>query len=154
MRSTFIKNRCTPWGQWRTKMYITRYTLFLKQWYILLSITFKYNLIWFKYCNLIGWSAWRKCWLYSITWVGIVTSPTYSFANDKFKKSHEIIVIKIEESLNFAGQNGHSLPHGIYIKLHLLQKNVTIWRALHLNNNNVLECCHIYCFVYYEEYIY
>ena len=32
---------------------------------------------------------------------GIVTSPTYSFANDKFKYSHEIIVIKINESLNF-----------------------------------------------------
>jgi len=23
--------------------------------------------------------------MYLITWVGIVTSPTYSFANDKFK---------------------------------------------------------------------
>jgi len=40
-------------------------------------------------------------WLYLITWVGIVMSPTYSFANDKFKYSHEIIVNKIEESLNF-----------------------------------------------------
>ena len=30
-----------------------------------------------------------------------MTPPTYSFANDKFKYSHEIIVIKIEESLNF-----------------------------------------------------
>jgi hypothetical protein len=39
--------------------------------------------------------------LYLITWFGIVTSPTYSFANDKFKQSNEIIVIKIEESLNF-----------------------------------------------------
>jgi len=39
--------------------------------------------------------------LYSITWVDIVTSPTYSFANDKFKQSYEIIVIKIEESFNF-----------------------------------------------------
>jgi hypothetical protein len=39
--------------------------------------------------------------LYLITWVGIVTSPTYSFAIDKFKESHEIIVIKIVESLNF-----------------------------------------------------
>ena len=37
-----------------------------------------------------------------ITLVGIVTSSTYSFANSKFKQSHEIIVIKIEESLNFA----------------------------------------------------
>jgi hypothetical protein len=27
----------------------------------------------------------RQCWLYLITWVGIVTSPAYSFANDKFK---------------------------------------------------------------------
>jgi len=45
----------------------------------------QYNLIWFEYWNLIGWSAWRKVWLYLITWVGIVTSPTYSFANDKFK---------------------------------------------------------------------
>ena len=27
--------------------------------------------------------------------------PTYSFANHKFKKSHELIVIKIEESLKF-----------------------------------------------------
>ena len=53
------------------------------------------------YCNLIGWSAWRKNWLYLITWVGIGMTPTYSFANDKFKYSHEIIVIKIEESLNF-----------------------------------------------------
>ena len=34
--------------------------------------------------------------------VGIVTSPTYSFANDKFIYSHEIFVIKIQESLNFA----------------------------------------------------
>jgi hypothetical protein len=30
-----------------------------------------------------------------------VTSPTYSFVNNKFKYSYEIIVIKIEESLNF-----------------------------------------------------
>jgi hypothetical protein len=45
--------------------------------------------------------AWRKFCLYSITWVGIVTSPTCSYANDKFKLSHEIIVIKIEKSLNF-----------------------------------------------------
>ena len=29
----------------------------------------------------------------------IVPSQTYSFANDKFKQSNEIIVIKIEESL-------------------------------------------------------
>jgi hypothetical protein len=43
------------------------------------------NLIWCEYCNLICWSAWRKCWLYLITWVGIVISPTYSFTNDKFK---------------------------------------------------------------------
>jgi hypothetical protein len=43
------------------------------------------NLIWFEYCNLIGWSVQRKFWLCLITWVGIVTSPTYSFANDKFK---------------------------------------------------------------------
>ena len=47
--------------------------------------TFLNNLIWFEYCNPIGWSAWRKFWLYLITWVDIVTSPTYSFANDKFK---------------------------------------------------------------------
>jgi hypothetical protein len=40
-------------------------------------------------------------WLFLITWISIVTSPTYSFANDKFIKSQEIIVIKIEESLNF-----------------------------------------------------
>jgi hypothetical protein len=43
------------------------------------------NLIWFEYCNLIGWSAFRKFWLYLTTSVGIVTSPTYSLANDKFK---------------------------------------------------------------------
>ena len=43
----------------------------------------------------------EKNWLYLITWVGIVTSPTYSFVNEKFKNSHEIIVIKIEESLIF-----------------------------------------------------
>ena len=43
----------------------------------------------------------EKNWLYLITWVGIVTSPTYSFVNEKLKNSHEIIVIKIEESLNF-----------------------------------------------------
>jgi hypothetical protein len=43
------------------------------------------NLIWFENCNLIGCSAWREFWLYLITWVSIVTSPTYSFANDKFK---------------------------------------------------------------------
>jgi hypothetical protein len=30
-----------------------------------------------------------------------MTSPKYSFGNDKFKESHEIIVNKIEESLNF-----------------------------------------------------
>ena len=36
------------------------------------------NLIWFEYCNLIGWSACRNFW------VRIVMSPTYSFANDKF----------------------------------------------------------------------
>jgi hypothetical protein len=30
-----------------------------------------------------------------------MASLTYSFANDKFKQSHEIIVIKIKESLNF-----------------------------------------------------
>ena len=40
--------------------------------------------------------------VYLKTWVGIVTSTTYSFANDIFKQLHEIIVIKIEESLNFA----------------------------------------------------
>jgi hypothetical protein len=50
------------------------------------------------YCNLIGWSAWRKNWLYLITWVGIGMSPTYSFANDKFKYSHEIIVMRISQS--------------------------------------------------------
>ena len=44
-----------------------------------------YDLIWFEYCNLIGWSAWRKIGLHLITWVGIVTSPTYLFANNKFK---------------------------------------------------------------------
>jgi hypothetical protein len=47
-----------------------------------------YNSIWFEYCNLIGWSAWRKSWSYTMyltTWVGIVTSTTYYFANDKFK---------------------------------------------------------------------
>ena len=27
----------------------------------------------------------EKNWLYLITWVGIVTSPTYSVANNKFK---------------------------------------------------------------------
>ena len=43
----------------------------------------EYNLIWFEYCNMIGWSAWRKFLLYLITWVVIVTSPTYAF--DKFK---------------------------------------------------------------------
>ena len=48
-------------------------------------ILFFNNLIWFESCNLIGWSAWRKFWLYLITWVGIVASPTYSLANDKFK---------------------------------------------------------------------
>jgi len=37
-----------------------------------------------------------------ITWVGIVTSPSYSLANDKFKESLEKFVVKIEESLNFA----------------------------------------------------
>ena len=43
------------------------------------------NLILFEYFDLIGLSAWRKFWLYSITWVGIVTSPTCSSGNDKFK---------------------------------------------------------------------
>ena len=38
-----------------------------------------YNLIWFEYCNLIGWYAWRQFWLYLITWVGIVTSSTYYY---------------------------------------------------------------------------
>jgi hypothetical protein len=40
-------------------------------------------------------------------WVGIVTSPTYSFATDKFKQSHEIIVIIIEESLNVVVKINH-----------------------------------------------
>jgi hypothetical protein len=63
---------------------------------------------------LESWNAIGKYWLrklhirlenslvYLKTWVGIVTSTTYSFANDIFKQLHEIIVIKIEESLNFA----------------------------------------------------
>ena len=38
-----------------------------------------------EYCDLIVWSAWRKFWLYLITWVGIMMSPMYSFANAKFK---------------------------------------------------------------------
>jgi hypothetical protein len=46
------------------------------KWFSLICIN---NSIWFEYCNLIGWSAWWKFWLYLITWVGIVTSPTYSF---------------------------------------------------------------------------
>jgi hypothetical protein len=40
-------------------------------------------------------------WLYLINWVGIVTLSIYSFANDYFNKSHVIIIIKIEEVLNF-----------------------------------------------------
>jgi hypothetical protein len=40
-----------------------------------------------------------KLFLYLITWVSIITSPTYSF--DKFKLYLEIIVIKSEESWNF-----------------------------------------------------
>jgi hypothetical protein len=39
--------------------------------------------------------------LYLIIWVGIVISAIYSFAKDKFKSSYEIIVIKIEQSINF-----------------------------------------------------
>jgi hypothetical protein len=35
----------------------------------------------------------------SLTIPAKVPSQTYSFANDKFKQSNEIIVIKIEESL-------------------------------------------------------
>ena len=42
--------------------------------------------------------------LYLITSGGIVTSPIYSFANHKFIKPHEIIVIKIEELLNFVAK--------------------------------------------------
>ena len=42
----------------------------------------------------------KNCDQSLINWDGIVTSPTYSFANDKFKESHEIVVIKIEELLN------------------------------------------------------
>ena len=36
----------------------------------------KNNLIWFAYCNLIGWSVWRTFWLYLITcvWYYDVTS--------------------------------------------------------------------------------
>jgi hypothetical protein len=36
----------------------------------------KNNLIWFEYCNLIGWSVWRTIWLYLITcvWYYDVTS--------------------------------------------------------------------------------
>jgi hypothetical protein len=30
-------------------------------------------------------SAWKKISLHLITWVGIVTSPSYPFAKDKFK---------------------------------------------------------------------
>jgi len=58
-------------------------------------------------------SDWLICleqhWLYLITWVDIyiVTSSTYSFATDKFKQSHEIIVIIIEESLNFVVKINH-----------------------------------------------
>jgi hypothetical protein len=40
-----------------------------------------------------------KLFLYLITWVSIITLPTYSF--DKFKLYLEIIVIKSEESWNF-----------------------------------------------------
>jgi hypothetical protein len=52
---------------------------------VILKTIYNNNLIRFEYCKLIGWSAWRKFWLCSITSVGIVMSPTYSFANDKFK---------------------------------------------------------------------
>jgi hypothetical protein len=35
--------------------------------------------------DVTGSQVTEQHWLYLITWVDIVTSPTYSFANDKFK---------------------------------------------------------------------
>ena len=49
------------------------------------------NLIWFEYCNPPGA---KLVLLNNIGWY-------CDIANDKFKYSHEIIVIKTEESVNF-----------------------------------------------------
>jgi hypothetical protein len=62
-------------------------------------VDIKFNVMWILQSDLLIHL--EQHWFYLITWFGIVTSPTYSFANDKSKWSHEIIVIKIEESLNF-----------------------------------------------------
>ena len=43
----------------------------------------EFNLMSILQCDWL--SHLEKNWLYLITWVGIVTSPTDSFANDKFK---------------------------------------------------------------------
>jgi hypothetical protein len=45
---------------------------------VILKMIYNDILIRFEYCKLIGWSAWRKLWLCSITTVGIVMSPTYT----------------------------------------------------------------------------
>jgi hypothetical protein len=42
-----------------------------------------YNLIWSEYCNMIGWSAWRKCWLYLIIWFGIFCDVTNIFIRQR-----------------------------------------------------------------------
>ena len=63
----------------------------------------QFNLMWILQSD---WLIFREqYWLYLITWIGIVTSPTYSFTNDKFKKSHDIIVIKIEVIIQFCCKN-------------------------------------------------
>jgi hypothetical protein len=60
--------------------------------------------------------AWRKNWLYLITWVGIVTSPTYSFANDIFKKFHEIIgFIHMRNKSRYPQRNRTIFPRKYFI---------------------------------------
>ena len=61
-------------------------------------------------------------WLLLITWVGIVTPPTYSLAKDKFKQFHEIIVNKIEESLNFVVK----IKSKVYVFHKLLRDLLTV----------------------------
>ena len=65
-------------------------------------ILFFNNLIWFESCNLIGWSAWRK-FLVILDNLGWYCGVTNIFIGQRQIQivMYEIIVIEIEESLNF-----------------------------------------------------
>ena len=72
-------------GHWTNQMTVQLSINNIKKYNNIEMIIIYNKLSWFEYCNLIDRSAWWTFWLYLITWVGIVTSPTYSFANDKLK---------------------------------------------------------------------